>query len=81
MKKPLDFCINGDGRPVQRPSWVLCLECLTGFHDALVEMEGHFPRKGKIPEAKPEPSSCIVDTHPKKNHPLTPYPLSPSKIQ
>ncbi len=27
MKKPLEFCVNGDGRPVQPPSWVLCAEC------------------------------------------------------
>ena len=28
MKKPLKVCINGDGRPVQPPSWVLCKECM-----------------------------------------------------
>ncbi len=27
MKKPLESCVNGDGNPVQLPSWVLCKEC------------------------------------------------------
>ena len=28
VKKPLKYCVNGDGRKVQSPSWVLCKECL-----------------------------------------------------
>jgi hypothetical protein len=28
MREPLKVCCNGDGRPVQPPSWVLCKECL-----------------------------------------------------
>lgn len=28
MRTPLEFCVNGDGKPVQPPSWVLCKECL-----------------------------------------------------
>ena len=27
MKKPLKLCVNGDGRSVHPPSWVLCKEC------------------------------------------------------
>jgi hypothetical protein len=32
MKKPLEFCCNGDGRPVQPPSWVLCAVCFAVLH-------------------------------------------------
>lgn len=28
LRKPLATCVNGDGRPVQAPSWVLCRVCL-----------------------------------------------------
>jgi hypothetical protein len=32
MKKPLEFCVNHPDRPTQRPSWVLCDECLKALN-------------------------------------------------
>ena len=35
MKKPLEFCVNGDGRPTKLPSWVLCAECLKALGERM----------------------------------------------
>lgn len=40
MKKPLEKCCNGDGRPVQPPSWVLCKECLDALDKKMHEVLG-----------------------------------------
>ena len=36
--KALKLCCNGDGRPVQPPSKVLCKECLNGIGETLRDM-------------------------------------------
>ena len=41
MRKPLKFCANGDGRPVQPPSHVLCKECMEGGGQAGEVMGEH----------------------------------------
>lgn len=38
MKKPLKFCVNGDGRPVQKPSWVLCKECFAKLNESFLAL-------------------------------------------
>ena len=53
MKKPLKECVNGDGRPVQPPSWVLCKECLEALsvkmHDLLRELKAAAREKAVKP--------------------------------
>ena len=38
MKKPLEFCCNGDRRPVHPPSWVLCKECFQQLDQKFKEL-------------------------------------------
>lgn len=45
MKKPLKFCCNGDGRPVQPPSWVLCAECLRKMGEKFHKLSEQFKKK------------------------------------
>lgn len=49
MKEPLKICVNGDGRPVQPPSWVLCAECFA-------KIRAQFDRlRALLDEPDPEP--------------------------
>lgn len=47
-RKPLDQCCNGDGRPVQPPSLVLCRECLAVPDRKFQDLAAHFDAKAKI---------------------------------
>lgn len=55
MKGPLSSCVNGDGRPIQPPSWVLCAECFAEL-DAKMRALGEAldaPKPPRPEERKP----------------------------
>lgn len=39
MKRPLEKCINGCDRPVQHPSWVLCICCLADLDGKMQQLK------------------------------------------
>lgn len=43
MKRKLEFCCNGDGRPVKPPSWVLCAECLAALDAKIRALAAELP--------------------------------------
>ena len=43
--KPLAHCCNGDGRPVQPPSKVLCKECLDKLLDKMIALGERFGKR------------------------------------
>lgn len=45
--KPRTVCVNGDGRPVQPPSMVLCKECLDALDAKLHEWQRRMIRRAK----------------------------------
>lgn len=38
MRKPLAACVNGDGRPVHPPSFVLCKECFAVLNQKMQKL-------------------------------------------
>lgn len=49
--KPLSACCNGDGRPVQPPSKVLCKECFAELDKQMYRLLSH-PAHQATPDAR-----------------------------
>ena len=57
MIKPLAACVNGDGRPVHPPSFVLCKECFTVLDQQMRKLGERLgiDEKSLLPPLRPSP--------------------------
>lgn len=54
LRKPLDQCVNGDGRPVHPPSWVLCEQCFTKLDQQFRDLEAKLTKRATAGGGKHE---------------------------